>query len=172
MNFDFKIMIDENDVITLYSNISPHGVEWEKTKMNNHIISSGEQTIYGTYTFEEVSYLSPLSSSNKDYVNDQMKGTKYNIEEDLFKIESTSYTEEVSFPNYVKEEIPSDPSIFSDVYTFIGNDVDYQYTIYDKDGSRTKWRLYISSDSLWVGTYVDNTASGSEIIMNIYKLSK
>jgi len=36
----------------------------------------------------------------------------------------------------------------------------------------TKWRSYVSSDCLWIGTYVDNTADGSEIIMDIYKLSK
>ncbi len=134
--------------------------------------SSSDQSIYGTYTFDEVSYLSALSSSTKDYVNSQRKGTKYIITEDLFKIDSTDYTFELSSPEYVKEEIPSDPSILSDVHTFIGNYVDYQYTIFDNDGSRTKWRLYVSSDNLWICTYIDNTADGSEVIMDIYKLSK
>ncbi len=133
--------------------------------------SEGEQNIYGVYTFEEVSYLSPLSSTTKDYVNSQMEEAKYTIKKDLFKIESTDYTVEFSSPNYVKEEISGELSVLSDVYTFIGKDVDYQYTIYDKDGHKTKWRLYISSDCLWIGTYVDNTADGSEIIMDIYRLS-
>ena len=135
--------------------------------------SSGvEQDIYGAYTFDEVSYLSPLSSATKDYVNSQMEETKYTIKEDLFKIESKDYTVEFSSPKYVKEEISNESSILSDVHTFIGSDVDYQYTIYDKDGNKTKRRLYVSSDCLWIGTYVDNTADGSEIIMDIYKLSK
>lgn len=38
-NFDFKIIIDKNDVITLYSNISPKGLEWEKTKMTDYILN-------------------------------------------------------------------------------------------------------------------------------------
>ncbi len=38
MNFDFKVVIDENDAITLYSNISPHGIEWEETKMTDYIL--------------------------------------------------------------------------------------------------------------------------------------
>lgn len=134
--------------------------------------SEGEQNIFGVYTFEEVSYLSPLSSATKDYVNSQMEESKYTIKEDLFKIESTSYTVEFSSPKYVKEEISGKSSVLSDVYTFIGSDVDYQYTIYDKDGNKTKWRLYVSSDCLWIGTYNDNTVNGSEVIMDIYRLSK
>lgn len=134
--------------------------------------STGEQNIYGVYTFEEVSYLSPLSSATKDYVNSQMEEAKYTIKEDLFKIESTGYAIEFSSPKYVKEEISNESSVLSDVYTFIGSNVDYQYTIYDKDENKTKWRLYVSSDCLWIGTYVDNTADGSELIMDIYRLSK
>lgn len=38
MNFDFKIVIDKDDIITLYSNISPNGVEWEETEMSDFII--------------------------------------------------------------------------------------------------------------------------------------
>lgn len=37
MNFDLKVVIDENDLITLYSNISPKGIEWEETKMTDFI---------------------------------------------------------------------------------------------------------------------------------------
>ena len=123
--------------------------------------SGGEQN--GVYTFEVVSYLSPLSSATKDYVNSQMEETKYTIKEALFKIESTDYTVKFSSPKYVKEEISNESSVLADVYTFIGSDVDYQYTIYDKDGNKTKWRLYVSSDCLWIGSYVDNTPDGSEI---------
>lgn len=134
--------------------------------------SGGEQNIYGIYTFDEISYLSPLSSSTKDYVNSQMEETRYTIKKDLFKIDSTDKTVEFCSPKYVKEEISSETSVLSDVYTFIGSDVDYQYTIYDKDENKTNWRLYVSSDYLWIGTYADNTADGSEIIMDICRLSK
>ena len=34
------------------------------------------------------------------------------------------------------------------------------------------WRLYVSSDCLWIGKYNDNTKNGSEVIMYIYRLSK
>lgn len=40
MNFDLKVVIDENNVITLYSNISPVGIEWEETKMTDYILSN------------------------------------------------------------------------------------------------------------------------------------
>lgn len=125
---------------------------------------SDKQDFYGTYTFEKVSYLSPLSSSTIDYMNERMAGTKYTIEADSFKIEDTDKTVEVSSPNYVKEEIQNDLSP--------SDDVKYQYTIYSKDGDKTNWRLYASSTSMYIASYVDNTADGSEIIMSIFKLSK
>lgn len=130
-----------------------------------------EQDFFGLYTFKEVSYLSPLSSATKDSVNKQMKGSKYTIKENLFKIESTGYTVEYSSPKYVKEEIPEESTLFSDVYSFLGKDVEYQYTIYNEYENKTMWRLYVSSDSVWIAKYSD-TPGGSEIIMYIYKLSR
>lgn len=122
---------------------------------------------YGTYTFEEVSYLSGLSSCTVDYVEKLRTGTVYTIEADLFKIESAENTVEINSPNYVREEIPNDFTILSDVRSFIGDDVEFQYNIYP-----SHWRLYLSSDCLWIASYTDNTADGSEIIMDIFKLSK
>ena len=101
-----------------------------------------KHNIYGTYKFEKVSYLSPLSSSTIDFVNDQMEDTKYTIQADLFKVESKEYTVEFSSPKYVKEKVQKDSSVLSsDIDTLICSDVDYQYTIYDKDGNKAKWRL-------------------------------
>ena len=131
-----------------------------------------KQGFYGIYTFEEVSYLSLLSSSTIDYVNERMVGTKYTIEADLFKIETSDDTVEINSPDYVKEEIKNSLPVPSDVYASISDDIKYQYTIYKKDGAKTNWRLYVSPENVWIGSYVDNTANGSEIIMYIYKLSK
>ena len=38
MNFHLKVVIDKNDLITLYSNIAPKGIEWEETKMTDFIL--------------------------------------------------------------------------------------------------------------------------------------
>jgi hypothetical protein len=124
---------------------------------------------FGNYTFEKVSYLSPLSSSTVDYVNEQMAGTKYTVKADLFKVESNNIysTLEINSPKYVREKVPVNTSKLSDIHSFISKDVQRQYTI---DG--THKRLYISSDSIWIASYVDNTADGSEIIMDIYKLKR
>lgn len=121
-----------------------------------------KESFYNTYTFEEVSYLSLLSSSTIDYMNEQMAGTKYTIEADLFKIETSDKTVEIDSPSYIKEEIEDSILTPSDVYSAMGDDVKHQYTIYKKDGSKTYWRLYVSSGNVWVGSYVDNTANGSE----------
>jgi hypothetical protein len=134
--------------------------------------NSDKQGFYGIYTFGEVSYLSLLSSSTTDYMNERMAGTKFTIEADLFKIETSDNTVEINSPSYLKEEIKNSLPTPSDVYAGISDDVKYQYTIYKKDGTKTNWRLYVASDNVWIGSYVDNTANGSEIIMYIYKLSK
>lgn len=38
MNFEFKVVIDKNDTITLYSNVAPKGIEWEETKISDYIL--------------------------------------------------------------------------------------------------------------------------------------
>ncbi len=131
--------------------------------------NNDKQDFYGVYTFNQVSYLSPLSSLTVDFLNKQMEGTKYTIKADLFKIETDRMDNsiEISNPNYVKEEIQKDVSPLFDIRSFIGNEVAYQYTI-----GTTHMRLYVSSDCLQIASYADNTANGSEIIMYIYKLSK
>ena len=130
------------------------------------------QGIFGVYEFDEAVYLSPFSSLTKESLNRQMKGSKYTIREDLFRIDSRGYTVEYSSPEYVMESIPDDPDAFGSLFTFIPEGADCQYAIYDKNGTRTKWRLYVSPDSLWIGNIHDNARDGSEIVMYIYKLSK
>ena len=39
MNFELRVVIDKDDKITLYSNISPNGIEWDETKMSDFILS-------------------------------------------------------------------------------------------------------------------------------------
>lgn len=135
--------------------------------------NNNDQDIYGTYTFKEVSYLSLLSSSTIDYINEHMAGTEYTIEAKLFKIKSSAENPvEISSPSYVKEDIPDDFTRLSDIHSFIGSEVKNQYTILNKYGSKTNLRLYTSSNCLWIASYADNTADGSEIIMYIYKLTK
>lgn len=38
MNFELKAIINDDDLITLYSNISPKGTEWKEVKMSDFII--------------------------------------------------------------------------------------------------------------------------------------
>ncbi len=47
MNFDFKVVMDEQDNITLYSNVSPNSVEWEETKMTDYILRDESSGIVG-----------------------------------------------------------------------------------------------------------------------------
>lgn len=119
-----------------------------------------------------MSYLSPLSSNTIDNINEHMAGTEYTIKAELFKIKSAENTLEISSPSYVKESFPDNFNKLSDIPSFIRNEVKNQYTILNKDGSKTHLRLYTSSDCLWIASYSDNTVDGSETIMYIYKLSK
>lgn len=42
MNFFFKVVMDKNDNITLYSNINPNGIEWEEVHMSDYIITQNQ----------------------------------------------------------------------------------------------------------------------------------
>ncbi|NLJ59103.1 MAG: hypothetical protein GX339_09700 [Tissierellia bacterium] len=45
MNFHLKTVTDENGEITLYSNISPVGIQWEETEMTDYIIKQPEEIL-------------------------------------------------------------------------------------------------------------------------------
>lgn len=133
--------------------------------------NADKQDFYGTYTFDELIYLTAFSSSLIDSVNELRAGTKYIIEKDLFKIESKDINVEISSPGYVKEEVQPVSSPLFDGDILQDNGVKYQYDIKDKDGNKTKWRLYVSHECLFVASY-HNSAYGLEIIWEIAKLSK
>jgi hypothetical protein len=130
-----------------------------------------KQNFYGTYTFDELIYLTGLSSSSLDYANKTMADTKYTIEADLFKIEGKDINVEISSPSYVKEDVQFDSSPLFDDRILQDNGFKYQYDIKDKDGNKTKWRLYVSRECLFIASY-HNSAFGSEVIWEIAKLSK
>jgi hypothetical protein len=134
---------------------------------NNNI-----ENIYGKYTFEEVSYLSPLSSSSINSENEMMKGMEFTIEANQF-IGGTKYNPyELSSPEYRREKITDQSSLLSDIHSVIGKEARYQYTIYMKSGALTHFRLYVSSEGLWIASYAVPPAGDMDIIMYIYKLSK
>ncbi len=132
---------------------------------------SDKQDFYGTYTFDELVYLTEFSSSLLDSVNESRAGTKYTIETDLFKIESKDLNVEISSPSYVKEDVQPVSSPLFDGDILQDNRVKYQYGIKDKDGNKTTWRLYVSPECLFVASY-HNSAYGTEVIWEIAKLSK
>jgi hypothetical protein len=46
----------------------------------------------------------------------------------------------------------------------------YRYTIYTGDNQKTGFRFYVLDNELWLASYADNTADGSEITKDIWKL--
>ncbi len=133
--------------------------------------NADKQDFYGTYTFDELIYLTGLSSSSLDYANKTMADTKYTIEADLFKIDGKDFNVEISSPSYVKGEVQFNSSPLFDDHILQDHWIKYQYDIKDKDGNKTKWRLYVSPECLFVA-FFHNSAYGSEVIWEIVKLSK
>lgn len=134
-----------------------------------------KQDFYGVYTFDEVSYLPPDSSSTIDFLNGYFKGSKYTIEKDLLKIETPNSTFELKSPDYVEEAIAVHE--LDTVRSSIGdNEVVLQYAIYDNKGHKTNWRLYVASGSVWIALFNNERPLIKQgkyyIEMNIYKLSK
>lgn len=134
--------------------------------------SDGKDNIYGEYKLEEVSFLSPLSSSTKDSVKERMKDSTYIIQEDLFKVQSTELPIEIISPKYVKEEVDTESLAMFDTDFFRKNRIKAQYSIYDQNGDKTKSLLFVSPNGLWIATNNTVAPNGQLVIFYIFKLSK
>jgi hypothetical protein len=132
----------------------------------------GMKDLYGTYIFEEVSYISPLSSSFENSITERMTGTEYIVGADLFRIGYADDPVEINMPVYKKEKPFKGLNMISDIGPSFDEKVIYQYTIYTKNDTAIHQRLYVSQDHLWIASYTDNTADGSEIIMHIYMITR
>ena len=130
----------------------------------------------GSFEFDRLLYLSPLSSMTFDYAEGTMKGTKYTISDDLFQID---YPDRESFtirhPIYIKEKMTDDMVRAFENSTMKTVSISeytgkYRYTIYTNDNQKTNYRLYALGDELWLSSFADNTADKSEIVMDLWKL--
>jgi hypothetical protein len=129
------------------------------------------QDFYGTYTFDELIYLTGLSSSTLDYANKTRSETKYTIEADLFKIVGKDINVEIISPSYIKEDIQADSFPSFEQHILKDNGFKYQYDIKDKNGNKIMWRLYISGKNIFVASY-HNSAYDTEFTWDIAKLSR
>ena len=129
------------------------------------------QDFYGTYTFDELIYLTGFSSSTISSQNISRTDTKYTIEADLFKIEGKDINVETTSPSYVKSEIKFDSFPAFDYHILKKSGLKYQYNIKDKDGNNIMWRLYVSRKAIFVASY-RNSAYDTEVTWDIAKLSK
>jgi hypothetical protein len=142
---------------------------------NSLLGCSNDMKISGKYKFDEIIYLSYLSSSTKDYINKNMEGTVYTINKDSFEIVSSENHYEISKPIYKRKKMDDDLiQVFND--SILGTlsiseyKEKYQYSIYNKQNKKMNFYLYSMDDELWIASYTDNTTNNAEIIMSIYKL--
>ncbi|WBW95197.1 hypothetical protein [Oceanirhabdus sp. W0125-5] len=135
--------------------------------------------ISGKYEFDSIVYLSPLSSSSKDYLNKKMKGTVYTINKDSFKAVSSENHYEISKLTYKRNKMDDElVQAFNDsVWDSSWGNISiseykerYKYSIYNEQNEKINFYLYSMDEELWIASYTDNTANNSEIIMSIYKL--
>jgi len=125
---------------------------------------------YGNYAFKEVSVLSLLSSSTIDYANERRTGNTYTVTKDLFEIRGQDFTLTVENPEYEAYGMPGN----EDIMNRDGRDfakayfIDAQYRIQNENGGQVYYKIYTSSkypDRIWLADFNDNTADGSEILV-------
>lgn len=131
--------------------------------------------IYGTYEFDKVVYLSPLSSATPDYLADLMEGTQYIIEKDSFRIVTGDNTYEVKDPTYTGVMMDEDMVKAFEEATFDQLTLDsykdkYQYFISSDNNDKVNYFLFRMDHKLWIATYIDNTSDGLITLMNIFQL--
>lgn len=152
------------------------GEDWwsSGTPKQTKIKAEGWNT--GSFEFNELLYLSPLSSMTFDYAKNRMMGTKYTISDDGFMIDYPDGDDYVlPDPIYTKETMTDDmvrtfehatmEKVSTSEYT-----QKYRYSIYTNDNRKTNFHLYVMDDELWLSSYADNTADKSEIVMYLWKL--
>ena len=125
---------------------------------------------YGNYIFEEVSVVSPLSSSTFDGKNEQKEGNTYIFSENLFEISGKDFEFSVLNPKYEACGLPEEDDVINKGVNQIAAiyRIDAQYRILTEDGEQTHLKVYISSvypDRIWIADYNDNTADGTEILV-------
>jgi len=125
---------------------------------------------YGAYTFKEVSVLSMLSSSTIDWINERKAGSTYTITEELFEVRSDGNVFSAENPRYEECAVPEEyDGLNRDLLTLAGTYlIDAQYRVLTENGEKTYHKLYTSSaypDLIWISGYADNTADGSEILV-------
>lgn len=136
---------------------------------------SSKNELYGEYEFDELVFLSPLSSASADYLTELMEGTQYKFEKDSFQIITSDHTYEVKDPIYTRIKMDEELVKAFEDSTFSMMSIDeykdkYQYFISSEGNDKVNYYLYSMDGELWIASYVDNTASGLSILMNIVKL--
>jgi hypothetical protein len=156
-------------------NAKPTLIKTGESGTNDPFFGSNMQAT-GTYGFDRLIYLSPLSSWTFDYAENRMKGVMFTIDTGLFQIdypEGDDYT--VKQPAYHAEKMTDDMVRAFEESTMNQVSISdykekYRYTIYTGDNQKTGFRFYVLDNELWLASYADNTADGSEITKDIWKL--
>ena len=83
---------------------------------------------------------------------------------------------EVTNPIYVKSELTEKMAADFEESTFgkisvADYSVKHRYKIMTEDNQSTNYCFYVMDSELWLATYADNTADGSEITMALWKLN-
>jgi hypothetical protein len=131
--------------------------------------------IYGEYHFHKMIYLSPLSSVSLELSKELRENTQYEISKDSFRVISDSDTYEIEDPTY--ETIKMNEEQVKVFHDSVLNSISlkdykykYQYDIYDKEGNKSNYRIYLMDDELWLASYL-LTSSEEEYIFDICSLN-
>ncbi len=130
----------------------------------------------GTFEFDRLLYLSLLSSSTFDYAESRMKAAKFTISDGVFRIDYPDSDDfSIRHPVYVRETMTDDMVRAFENSTMNTVSISeytekYRYTVYDDNGQKTNFRLYVLDGQVWLSSYTDNTAGKSEIVMQLWKL--
>ncbi|QOX64983.1 M56 family metallopeptidase [Anoxybacterium hadale] len=130
-----------------------------------------------TYRFDKILYLSPLSSATLDYAENRMKEAQCIIGTERFSIDNPNENNhyEIASPIYIKSEFTEQMTADFEKSTFQKISIKkykekYRYNVFTGDHKNTNYCFYLMDNELWLASYADNTADGSEIIMTLWKL--
>lgn len=150
------------------------GTEEETEKYEGIEIGTEEAGKY--FGFDGLLYLSHLSSSTFDYAESRMEGANFIIGGDRFEIDYTGQEDyEITQPVYVRKKMAGDMIMAFEKSTMNTVSVSeykgkHRFDIFTEENQKTNFCLYAMDKQLWLASYANNTADGSEITMYIWKL--
>lgn len=137
----------------------------------DEVITMELADLYGEWRFAALAHQWAGAAQTGDAAASEMEGTVFGITEKSFLV-SGGQNWSVENPRYILHPLEEPTGAFDDVRAYLGDEVLGYYAVLSEGGTVQPYRIYFSRDTYWVTSFRDNTADGSVILYDIYRIER